>query len=128
MEPLLKKELILIGCLLICIHFSGCTEPTDNRNLEEKIILVDENIVIPPVAGGESVVYYRGTIKNTADVTIDTVTVIVHFYDKENNSIGSKEDSIKDLKANHEKNFQVAVSEHDDFYFQIDHISYEFKV
>jgi hypothetical protein len=103
-------------------------ESTTNSNLKDAIVLIDENIVIPPIASEESIVYYRGTIKNTAETKLNQVIVVVKFLDEGDNIIGQKTDELADVEPNQERNFQVSVSNNDEFYQQIDHVTYEFLV
>lgn len=124
----LKRSLFIPFLLVVMViaGLSGCTETEKPINLAQSVILIDESIVIPPVAGKESVVFYRGTIKNTAEQSIDELTISVKFYDEQDTFLGSKEDVLQNVKANEERYFQVSVSNADEFYQQIDYVDYEF--
>lgn len=127
---MIKKHLLHFTMILLLylLSLSGCMESTTNSNLKDAIVLIDENIVIPPIASEESIVYYRGTIKNTAETKLNQVIVVVKFLDEGDNIIGQKTDELADVEPNQERNFQVSVSNNDEFYQQIDHVTYEFLV
>lgn len=126
---MIKKRFIQFAVVFLLFHIgilTGCIESTTQSNLKDAIVLIDENIVIPPIASEESIVYYRGTIKNTAETKFNKVTVVVKFLDEQDMIIGQKTDELTDVEANQERNFQVSVSNNDEFYLQIDDVTYEF--
>ena len=130
----MKKYLVfvIIICLL-CSLYVGCIETENKKNdtdneYENNIILTDEWIQIPPIASEESAVYYKGKIKNIGDKTLDKVDVIVIFLDKNETVLFSKNDTVYDLGINQEKNFQVIVTNSNQYFLEIDHVKYEFNI
>ena len=129
----MKKYLVfvIIICLSCCLYV-GCIETENKKNdtnneYENNIILTDEWIQIPPIASEESAVYYKGKIKNIGDKTLDKVDVIVIFLDKNDTVLFSKNDTVYDLGINEEKNFQVIVTNSNQYFLEIDHVKYEFN-
>ena len=119
-------KILFFLTIIIIIFLLGCTDTNKQEKIEKSIILIDESILIPPIASEESVVFYQGTIKNTGDETIDELRVIVKFYDDQDFFLGSKEDRISNMKSNEQRNFKVSVSNADEFFQEIDHVNYEY--
>lgn len=128
MKKLIILNIFIVVNIISTLIFSGCIESSQDESLRDKIILINENVVIPPIAGEETIVIYRGTIKNTADLTIDQLTVIVNFYDNNNTYLGSKSDLLTQIASEEQRNFQVQISNKDPFYKTIDHVAYEFEI
>jgi hypothetical protein len=111
----------------------GCVETTNKKNdinnrNTNTIVLIDEWIQIPPIASEESIVYYKGKIKNIGDKTLDKVDVIVIFFDNNNTVLFSKIDTVDNLGIDQEKVFQVMVTNYNQYFQEIDHVEYEFKI
>lgn len=130
----MKKYLVfvIIVCLLSCL-FIGCVETTNKKNNinngnTNTIVLIEEWIQIPPIASEESIVYYKGKIKNIGDKTLDKVDVVVIFLDKNDTVLFSKIDMVDNLGINQEKIFQVMVTNSNQYFQEIDHVEYEFKI
>ncbi len=132
MERNMKKNL---GCfLLIIIIFSlicGCTDSTDtnvdnDKDQSEKVLLIDEQMLIHPIASGENNVFYKGTIKNIGEEKLDQIEIIVTFYDENNLSLFTKSTLVNDLNHDESKDFQVVVKSSNQYFDSIDHVDYEF--
>jgi hypothetical protein len=124
-----KTHLLLVFIMiLIFICLSGCQEQNQQKNLVEHIELIDENVIIPPIAGEETIVIYTGTIENTADTTIEMVTIIAKFYDNNNTFLGSKTDTLNQISAGEQQQFKIQITNADPYYYEIDQVSYEFEI
>jgi len=117
----MKKQLVIIGIivLLITVGLSGCNENT-NGNITPKskeIEIVSHNIEDAGWLGWR--VY--GTIKNIADRNIDTVTITVRFYDKDNDLLIIKETKVYYLAKGNTDDFEVRYQTYEKYFDQYDH-------
>lgn len=123
-----------IGCfLLTIILFSlicGCTDSKDkdlnNKELSENVLLIDEQVLINPIASGENNVFYKGTLKNTGEEKLDEIEIIVTFYDETNTSLFTKSTVVSDLDKGESKDFKVVVKSSNLYFDSIDHVDYQF--
>ncbi len=124
-----KPNILII--IIIFFFFCGCFDVsnsnTKTENLDEYIQLVDEEVLVNPIASDETRVYYKGTIKNTGDQTIQQVEIKVNFYDEDNILLFSKSDNVSNLKQDQTEDFQVIVQSTEQYYNQIDHVDYTFQ-
>jgi hypothetical protein len=131
MDQIMKKS---IGCfLLTIILFSlicGCTDSKDtnlnNKNLSENILLIDEQVLINPIASGENNVFYKGTLKNIGEEKLDEIEIIVTFYDENNTSLFTKSTVVSDVDKGESKDFKVVVKSSNQYFDRIDHVDYQF--
>jgi len=127
-----KNTYFILMSILVVSIFVGCTESneSDTSNDAQKsknIVLIDEQVLIHPIASGENNMYYKGTIKNIGEKNVDQVTVIVSFYNENNTFLFSKSDNVNDLEPDATKNFQVVVKNSNEYFNQIDHVDYTFE-
>jgi hypothetical protein len=127
-----KNTYFILMSILVVSIFVGCTESneSDTSNDSQKsknIVLIDEQVLIHPIASGENNMYYKGTIKNIGEKNVDQVTVIVSFYNENNTFLFSKSDNVNDLEPDATKNFQVVVKNSNEYFNQINHVDYTFE-
>ncbi len=87
----MKKRFLLISIVCAVFFLSGCTQE------EESVVLVDGPIL--QTEGSDGSVDFNGAVVNTADFPVQSVYVVIHIKDHEENSIAINSTLLKDGDA-----------------------------
>ena len=126
----MKKLFVILNiAVLLSLCFCGCQESSDNQN-DNQVELIHYNIKTEISQLDDEYKIISGIVKNIAGKTLNSIEVIINFYDSNNSFLRSKSDILINIPDTNTREFNISYYSSNKFYKEVDwnNIRFDFSV
>ena len=127
----MKKLFVLFNiAVLLSLCFCGCQESSDNQGDKNLVELIHYNIKTEISQWDDEYKIISGIVKNNAGKTLNSIEVIINFYDSNKSFLRSKSDILTNIPDTNTGEFIITYYSSNKYYKEVDwnNIRFDFSV